>query len=74
MLAFLLNDDGIITNIIVIGPETDLDALGAVTFVDGLSIGDKYTPPKEPPTELEQLRFDVDALTLAMADMIGGSV
>lgn len=51
-------------------------------FVEQYSCDNGYTyeavPPTPPvaalPTEVEQLRADVDCLTLALADMLGGGV
>lgn len=62
---------------------TYIDSMGFVFIHDGVVTPNKAAldrwkaehPEKpSPPTEMEQLRADMDDLTLAVADMLGGGV
>ena len=62
----IIDNDGKITNIIV-AEETFAAAIGALPAYDDAKIGETYAPPEPepaPPTEMEQLRADVDYLLM----------
>ena len=55
---------GVVTNIIVCETKADAELFGAKPYYDGAAIGKEYSPPPDPPTEIEQLRADVDYLLM----------
>jgi hypothetical protein len=67
----ILDEDGIITNMIDCDDPEEAEKIGAVPENPGLWIGDKYVAPPDPlpqPTEMEQLRADVDYLLMMEGD------
>lgn len=64
----VVNADGIIVNIIVSAPDF-AGVIGAMPWYEDAQIGAVYDyiapdPVPEPPTEMEQLRADVDYLLM----------
>lgn len=66
----ILNDETIIENMIVCEDDATAELFGAVPAYEGARIGAPYAPPSPAPpepTELEQLRADVDFLAAMSA-------
>ena len=67
-MDYCVVQNGTITNMIICENDEIAEEFGAVSSYEGARIGDPYDPPPPPepepapPTELEQLRADVDFL------------
>lgn len=60
----IVNPDGIIKNIIVCESDEVAAQFGAVASYDGAAIGEAYSPPPLPPTQLD--RVEAQATYTAM--------
>ena len=62
-MKYLIVENDVITNIIVCDPNY-AEFFHTLPYYDGATIGAQYNPPEPEPTELEQLRADVDYIAM----------